>query len=63
MDSSLGYAGVGLNIPERTKLEILMAKTQTEEKLSEISFGAKSTEPRLIISSAVVRKRHSLQLL
>ena len=41
MDSSLGYAGVGLNIPERTKLEIPMAKTQTEEKLSEISFWGK----------------------
>eukprot|EP00938_MAST-03A_sp_MAST-3A-sp1_P001903 g1903.t1 len=41
MDSSLGYAGVGLNIPERTKLEILMAKTQTEEKLSEINFWGK----------------------
>ena len=43
MDSSLG-CGVGLNIPERTKLE--MAKTKPRR--SSRSFGAKSTEPRLI---------------
>jgi hypothetical protein len=41
MDSSLGFAGVGLNVPERTKLEVLMAKTRAEEKLSEINFWGK----------------------
>ena len=55
MDSSLGYAGVGLNVPERTKLEILMAKTQAEEKLSEINFWGKiyGTEADYLICCAM----------